>query len=67
MIWRTATARGSRQPVRDNAAALADAGQDLSTKRLVLLKEAVPGVTRVAILANPTSPSTGRRSRRDVA
>jgi len=31
-------------------------GQALSAKRLEALKEAVPGTTRVAILANPTSP-----------
>ncbi len=31
---------------------------ELSGKRLELLKEAVPGVTRVVVLANPASPST---------
>ena len=30
-----------------------------SAKRLELLKEVVPGVTRVAVLTNPTSPYTG--------
>jgi len=33
-------------------------GQSLNAKRLELIKEAVPGVTRVAILANPDSPYT---------
>lgn len=31
-------------------------GQGLSAKRLELLKEAVPGLTRVAVLTNPASP-----------
>jgi putative ABC transport system substrate-binding protein len=31
-------------------------GQALTAKRLEALKEAVPGITRVAVLANPTSP-----------
>jgi putative tryptophan/tyrosine transport system substrate-binding protein len=34
-------------------------GQALSAKRLELLKEAVPGVTRVAVLTSPGSPYTG--------
>jgi putative ABC transport system substrate-binding protein len=34
-------------------------GQVLAVKRLELLKETVPGVTRLAVLANPTSPYTG--------
>jgi putative tryptophan/tyrosine transport system substrate-binding protein len=33
-------------------------GQALSGKRLELIKEAVPGVTRVMILSNPASPYT---------
>jgi ABC-type uncharacterized transport system substrate-binding protein len=33
-------------------------GQVLSTKRLELLKKAVPGVSSVAVRANPTSPYT---------
>ena len=33
-------------------------GEVLSVKRLQLLKEAVPGVSRVAVLANPVSPYT---------
>jgi ABC-type uncharacterized transport system substrate-binding protein len=33
-------------------------GQTLNAKRLELIKEAVPGVTRVAILTNPDSPYT---------
>jgi putative ABC transport system substrate-binding protein len=33
-------------------------GQALNTKRLELLKEAVPGITRVAVLTNPASPYT---------
>jgi len=34
-------------------------GQMLNAKRLELIKEAVPGVTRVAALTNPASPYTG--------
>ena len=34
-------------------------GQALAAKRLELLKEAVPGVTRVAVLTSPGSPYTG--------
>jgi len=33
-------------------------GQGLNAKRLELLKEAVPGLTRVVVLTNPTSPYT---------
>jgi putative ABC transport system substrate-binding protein len=32
---------------------------ELNAKRLDLLKTAVPGVSRVAVLANPTAPTTG--------
>jgi ABC-type uncharacterized transport system substrate-binding protein len=41
-----------------NVTGLAALGEVLSVKRLQLLKEAVPGVTRVAVLANPVSPYT---------
>ena len=34
-------------------------GRELSVKRLSLLKEAVPGVARVAVLSNPANPETG--------
>jgi putative ABC transport system substrate-binding protein len=37
--------------------------QDLIGKRLELLKEAVPGITRVAALINPDSPYTARFSK----
>jgi len=33
-------------------------GQELSGKRLQLLKEAVPNITRVAVLSNPTNPDS---------
>ncbi len=36
-------------------------GQTLNAKRLELIKEAVPGVTRVAILTNPDLSSTRHR------
>jgi ABC-type uncharacterized transport system substrate-binding protein len=33
-------------------------GQELSGKRLELLKEAIPSVTRIAVLSNPANPDT---------
>jgi putative ABC transport system substrate-binding protein len=40
-----------------NVTGLADATVDVSTKRLELLKEAVPGLSQVAILWNPENPT----------
>ena len=34
---------------------------ELNVKRLDLLKEAVPGISRVGVLANPANPGTARR------
>jgi putative ABC transport system substrate-binding protein len=34
-------------------------GQELTAKRLELLKEAMPGITQVAVLTNPGSPTSG--------
>jgi putative ABC transport system substrate-binding protein len=42
-----------------NVTGLTALGQALSAKRLALLKEALPGVTRVAVLANQASPYSG--------
>jgi ABC-type uncharacterized transport system substrate-binding protein len=42
-----------------NVSGLTALGQALSAKRLELLKEAVPGVARVAVLTSPGSPHTG--------
>jgi putative ABC transport system substrate-binding protein len=39
-----------------NVTGLTALGQALSAKRLETLKETVPGITRMAVLANPTSP-----------
>jgi putative ABC transport system substrate-binding protein len=36
---------------------------ELNAKRLELLKEALPGVSRVGVLANPAGPATARRLR----
>lgn len=41
-----------------NLTGVAALGQVLNVKRLELLKEALPGVKRVAVLTNPTSPYT---------
>jgi putative ABC transport system substrate-binding protein len=41
-----------------NVTGLTALGQVLSAKRLEVLREAVPGVTRVAVLVNPVSPYT---------
>jgi putative tryptophan/tyrosine transport system substrate-binding protein len=38
-------------------------GQELGGKELELLKQAVPGVTRVAVLSNPAYPGTGQAVR----
>jgi putative ABC transport system substrate-binding protein len=35
-------------------------GHELNAKRLALLKEVVPGATRIALLVNPASPHTSR-------
>ena len=42
-----------------NITGLTALGQELSGKRLELLKEAVPKVSRVAVLSNPTNPDSG--------
>jgi len=41
-----------------NLTGLTVRGRELSAKRLQLLKEAFPRVTRVAVLSNPTNPET---------
>jgi len=41
-----------------NATGISSMGAELTAKRLQLLKEMVPGATRVVVLANPTSPTT---------
>jgi putative tryptophan/tyrosine transport system substrate-binding protein len=48
-----------------NLTGLTALGQELSGKRLQLLKEAVPGINRVAVLSNPTNPDS-RFSVKDV-
>ena len=40
-----------------NITGLSQLSPELSAKRLALLKEAVPGASRIAVLANPTNPS----------
>ncbi len=40
-----------------NITGLASMNAELDAKRLELLKEAVPGITRVAVLANPVDPA----------
>jgi putative tryptophan/tyrosine transport system substrate-binding protein len=42
-----------------NITGLTALGQELSGKRLELLKEAVPKVSRLAVLSNPTNPDSG--------
>jgi putative ABC transport system substrate-binding protein len=42
-----------------NITGLTALGQELSGKRLEVLKEAVPKVSRVAVLSNPTNPDSG--------
>ncbi|MGH8056506.1 MAG: ABC transporter substrate-binding protein, partial [Candidatus Entotheonellia bacterium] len=41
-----------------NITGLTTLAPELSGKRLALLKEAVPGLSRVAVLANPTNPAS---------
>jgi putative ABC transport system substrate-binding protein len=41
-----------------NVTGMTALGQMLNAKRLELIKEAVPGVTRVAVIVNPASPYT---------
>ncbi len=47
---------GSLARPNGNVTGLTALGRELSAKRLQLLKEAFPGVTRVAVLSNPDSP-----------
>jgi putative tryptophan/tyrosine transport system substrate-binding protein len=46
-----------------NATGLTSIASDLSGKRLELLKEVVPGVSRIGVLSNPTSASVPRQMR----
>jgi putative ABC transport system substrate-binding protein len=41
-----------------NVTGVADLQKELQAKRLELLKETVPGIRRVAVLSNPTQPTT---------
>jgi len=42
-----------------NVTGLTILSQELSAKRMELLKEAVPGLTRVVVLSNPAFPDSG--------
>ncbi len=42
-----------------NVTGLTILSQELSAKRMELLKETVPGLTRVAVLSNPAFPDSG--------
>jgi putative ABC transport system substrate-binding protein len=44
-----------------NITGISAAPREMAGKRLELFKEAVPAVTRVAVLANPANPSTTRQ------
>jgi putative ABC transport system substrate-binding protein len=44
-----------------NITGISGAPREIAGKRLELFKEAVPAVTRVAVLANPANPSTTRQ------
>ncbi len=46
-----------------NVTGVTDLHQDLIPKRVEVLKETVPGIRHLAVLANPASPSTQRASR----
>lgn len=46
-----------------NVTGLSQLSPELSAKRLALLKEAVPGASRIAVLSNPTNPSNAPQIR----